>query len=318
MLTVNFIILATTLVFIFWSADRLLTSAVAISDRHAISPIVVGTIIIGIGTSSPEIGVSVLAALSAQAEIAVGNAIGSNIANLWLVCGTAALISGICVDRQILYRLFPPAIAASLLPALLLLDLNLSRSDGIILLVTLPAILYLFARRHLPKTTAEEESGVHQAAEKLKSPWLSLAVYLVILLAACETAVWAAVEIAEMLNLSKLVIGLSVIAIGTSLPELAAALVSAYRRQHSIAIGNILGSNTFNSLGVLAIVALIHPVTVPKEALYRDSAVMLGATLLLWMLFMLSRKLCIGKGGGLLSLILFFSYLALLYVSVSN
>ena len=320
MLVYNFIILCFALAIIFWSADRLIIASVALSDRWKIPPLIVGAVIIGFGTSSPELAVSVLAALDNESLISIGNVFGSNIANLSLVAGSAALFTGICIDQQTLTRRFPVLIAATLLPGLLIINLALSRIDAILMLVGLGGFLFLLVRESTETTLQtepnSEDETMRQNARRLKFPIIWLLTSLIVLLISCNITVRMAVTIAEALHISKLVIGLTVIAIGTSLPELAAALIGAYHKQHSIAIGNILGSNIFNSLGVLGVAALIHPTSVPAELLYRDFSITLGLTLLIWLLFIVSRNHCIKKKEGLLLLSSFTIYLVWLYFSV--
>ena len=313
MLSLNFIALGASLAAVFWTAGKTLAACVAFSQKHAISPFVVGAIIIGFGTSSPELAVSILASLKEQGAISIGNVIGSNIANLSLVAGAAALVGGIYVNRQILKWYFPIVLVISLLPGLLMLDSELGQIDGIILLLTLAVILFLFLKQK--RTTVEQESDIHQIARKIRRPEINLFIYLILLVVVSEIAVRTAVNISQILNIDPIIIGLTVIAVGTSLPELAAALTGVYYKQHDIAIGNILGSNVYNALGVLGAAVVIHPVPASNDILFRYFPIMGGITVLLWLLFALSRKMCITKISGVLLLGYFVSFLTFLYFS---
>lgn len=311
-------ILAAALAAVFWSADRLLISAVALSHRYSIPPLITGIIIIGLGTSSPELAVSILAALNQESLIAVGNAFGSNIANLGLVVGTAALLKGMQISRDTLVRSFPMVTAATLLAGGLCANFSLSRTDATVMLLALGAILFVLI--HLSTLTTAQNcetdgENMRQSATRIIHPGVWLAASLAVLLLGSEIAVRAAIMIAETMNIDKLIIGLTIIAIGTSLPELAAALVSVYRKQHSIAIGNILGSNIFNSLGVLGVTALIHPTSIPAEFIHRDFIAVIGITLLVWLLFALPRKHHLGSAAGLLLIAAFSAYLIWVYFS---
>ncbi len=320
MLAVYSIAFVAALAVILYSADRLLIAAIALSHRYRVPPLIVGAVIIGCGTSSPELAVSISSALNHESLMAIGNAFGSNIANLGLVAGSAALFTGIHTDRNVLKYRFPLVIAASLLPGLLILNFTLSRMDAALMLFVLGGILYALIRpfpQSIASSSEIEDESVHQAADRINQPELRLLISLAALLIGCEIAVRTAITIAETLDISKLIIGLTIIAIGTSLPELAAALVSVYRKQHSIAIGNIIGSNIFNSLGVLGFATLIHPTNVPAELLYRDFIVMFGITLLVWLFFALPQKHCMGRKEGVLLLAGFSAYLVWLYFSAT-
>ncbi len=305
------LLLIAALLAVFWTADRMLLNAVATANRLRIPPLIVGAVIIGFGTSAPELVVSSLAAFNDSLEIAVGNALGSNVANVALVLGAAALGFGINATPADTRLKFLIVFAATALPGLLLLDRNyLGRGDGALLLVALAGAIYLLIKA---EDGAFEDDDMVRHAARQKRPEIRLIAWTGLMLTASYAAVWSALNIARVLDVSELIIGLTVIAIGTSLPELAAALVSTYRQQHAIALGVILGSNLFNSLAVIGLPALIAPMQVPGAVLLRDYPVVLGLTALLWLLLLAPPRRSLGRGKGLMLLACFAAYQAILY-----
>ncbi len=312
MLLLYFLTLILSLALIFWAADRMLLNAVAVSNRFHVPPLLIGALVIGFGTSAPELVVSSVAAASGSMQIAVGNAMGSNVANVALVLGVAALVSGVSIARPSMHRKFLLLSAATVLPGLLLLDQHyLSRTDGLILLVALVVAIYLLVKIGNNAPSPDEE--MQHLADKQKHAEVHLVGFTGLLVAFSYAAVWAAVNVARELNVEELIIGLTVLAIGTSLPELSTVLVGIYRKQHAMAIGNILGSNVFNSLAVIGLPSLIAPAQIPPQALIRDYPVMLGLTALLWGLFMIAPRGRIGRGKGLLLFACFIAYQLTLY-----
>lgn len=304
--------LALSLVFILWSADRMLLNAVAVSNHFRVPPLIVGALVIGFGTSAPELVVSSVAAAKGSTQIAVGNAIGSNVANIALVLGAAALAGGVSIARRAVRLNFPLLLAATALPGLLLLDrYDLSRTDGLVLLAALVGAIYLLVK--IESDAPHPEDEMQRLAVKQKRAEIQLVGFTVLLVAFSYAAVWAAVNVARELEVSELIIGLTVLAVGTSLPELSTVLVGVYRKQHAMAIGNIFGSNVFNSLAVIGLPALIAPAQMPPQALLRDYPVMLGLTVLLWALFLAPPRWRIGRGRGLLLLACFIAYQLMLY-----
>ena len=302
---------ALSLVVVFWTADRMLLNAVAMSNRLRIPPMIVGAVIVGFGTSAPELAVSSIAAFNGSLEIAVGNALGSNIANIALVIGTVALVSGISASTSDTRLSFLIMLAAMALPGLLLLDQNhLGRDDGVLLLAALAAAMYLVV-----KTTdfAPENDDMTRLADRQKHTGFWLALWIALMLAASYVTVWSAINIARALGISELIIGLSAIAIGTSLPELAAALIGAYRKQHKIAIGVILGSNLFNSLAVIGLPSLIAPAQLSDEVLTRDYPTTLGVAVLMWVLMIVPPRRSLGRAKGAILLACFVAYQMILY-----
>ncbi len=302
-----------------WSADRFVDGGAASARHLQVSPLVIGLVIMGFGTSAPELMVSSLAALEGSPGIGIGNAIGSNIANIALVLGTTALILPIAVRSNILRREFPLLLVVTAACGVILYDHTLSRLEGGVLLLSL--LLMMAWLIHSNKESAPVDSllpEVDQAIDHEMSLRLALLwtlIGLLLLLLSSRLIVWAAVGIAQQLQISELVIGLTIIAIGTSLPELAASISAALKQEHDMAIGNIIGSNLFNTLGVLALPGLIAPGTIDAMVFNRDYLLMAVLTILLFLMATrltgASRSISRLEGGLLLSI--FGTYLWLLY-----
>ncbi|MES9883683.1 MAG: calcium/sodium antiporter [Sedimenticola sp.] len=266
-----------------WGAERFVTGASAIARNLGISPMVIGLTIVGLGTSAPEILVSAMAASQGNPGLAIGNAIGSNIANIGLILGITAVIVPLNVNSNTLRREYPILLAVSLTTLVLMFDGHLGRLDGMILLTGLVAILYWLAHmamreRNGDPLKAEFEAEMPEEMGTSKA-LLYFAVGLTLLLISSKILVWGAVNIATAFGISDLVIGLTIVALGTSLPELAASIVSALKNEHDIAIGNVIGSNMYNLLAVLSVPSLIAPGTFDPMALSRDMPVMIALTL---------------------------------------
>ncbi|MEJ2308523.1 MAG: calcium/sodium antiporter [Gammaproteobacteria bacterium] len=265
-----------------WAADRFVLGAAALATNLGVSTLVVGLTVLGFGTSAPEILVSSMAAIDGNAGLAIGNAIGSNITNISLILGVTALVMPLRVASRTLMREYPLLLAISLLSLILLLDQELGRLDGTILIVLLVAVLYLMyriAKQGADETLAEEIIAEMPPPMKTGKALLWLAIGLAVLLIASRLLVWGAVGIAQWLGVSDLIIGLTIVAIGTSLPELAASIASALKNEADLAIGNVLGSNIFNILAVLAVPGLVAPGAIATGILTRDMPVMLALTL---------------------------------------
>ena len=260
-----------------WSADRFVLGASSLARNLGVSPLVIGLTIVGFGTSAPEMLVSAIAAWQGNPEIAVGNAIGSNITNIGLVIGTTALLAPISVKSDMLRREFPVLFAVLGLALLLMMDLRLDRLDSILLLSGMVAliiwIVFLGLRNRPDPLSSEFDHEIPKHKSMLWSvSWL--VVGLLLLLVSSKMVVWGATNVAQYFGVSDLVIGLTVIAIGTSLPELAASVASVLRNEDDIAIGNVVGSNMFNLLGVMGIPGIIAPFSFHQVALSRDFLVM--------------------------------------------
>ncbi len=314
------IVLLIGLALLVWSSDIFIDGAASISLHMNISPLIIGVVVLGFGTSMPEIVVATLAALDGSPGLAIGNAVGSNIANIALVLGAAALIAPIVVKSSILKREIPILLAISLGAYALVLDGELGFIDGIILIVAL--ILTMF---WMIKANKEMDPNDPIAAETLeeignepdltmKKSLAYLVGGLIVLMTSAKMMVWGAVDIAQTFGISEVVIGLTIIAIGTSLPELAAAISAARKNEADLMIGNIVGSNLFNILAVLAVPALLAPSLLEPNILTIDMPVMLGFTLLM-LLFALpfKGKATINTPKGFLLLFGFVAYLIILY-----
>ena len=292
-----------------WSADRMMQGAVVVARRLGMSAVGIG-LVIGFGTSAPEMLVSVLAALGGTPHVAIGNAIGSNIANIGLVLGAVSLVGAIAAKPQVMAIKFTTLLAATVVLGLVLADLELGIDDGVILTASLVLILYLLVKA-LPAENAAA-AGASDSADA--RAWLEFGGGLVLLLVAAQLIVVCAVNVARHFGISDLLIGLTVVAIGTSLPELAAALASTWKRHHDITVGNILGSNLFNSLGVVGITALLSPTTLSAAVLHRDFFVNVTLTFaLLALLWFAPRRMELGRLKGLVLLGGFIGYQWLLY-----
>lgn len=265
-------------VLLVWSADRLVAGASALARNFGISALVVGVTIVGFGTSAPEMVVSALASLEGNPSLAVGNALGSNIANIGLILGLTCMIYPMSVDRSTSFREIPALAAVTALTAILMIDGSLSRIDGIILAgglaLFIAAMLY---RGHRevdldPATQALMSEISQEMSNREATVWTVIG--LVVLPLSAQLLVTGAVGMASLLGVSEAVVGLTIVALGTSLPELAAAMASALRKEDDLCIGNILGSNLFNLLGVLGIAALIHPMAIESLLIVRDLPVM--------------------------------------------
>lgn len=268
-----------------WSADRFVAGAAGLARHFGMAPLLIGMLVVGFGTSAPELLVSAMASWEGNPGIALGNAYGSNIANIALILGLTALISPIAVHSAVLRRELPVLLAVTVLAVLLLVDLELTRTDALILLVVFAALVtwsVLQARGGGQDSLADQmetEGAAHALAPRAAALWT--VVGLALLIATSRLLVWAAVDLARLFGVSDIVIGLTVVAVGTSLPELASTLVAMRRKEHDIALGNIIGSNLFNTLAVVGLAAAIGPIDVPPEVLRRDIPVMAGLTLAL-------------------------------------
>lgn len=302
-----------------WGADRFVAGASALARNLGVPPLVVGLTVVGIGTSGPELVVSAMAAWQGSIGIAVGNAVGSNIANTTLVLGVTALVAPVTVGSRILRRELPLMLLVILLAWALLLDGRLTRADGALLMggfVALLAWMVTSARRGESDPLGEEFQAAIPRGLRTGAALLRAGLGLIALLGASRAVVWAAVGIARALDVSDLVVGLTVVAVGTSLPELAASVVSALRKEPDIAIGNVIGSNMFNMLPVLGLPGLIAPGAVDPAVATRDFPVMVGLSLALFaMAYGFRAPGRISRGEGTTLVIAFCVYESLLYRS---
>ena len=262
------------LLLLVWSADRFVEGAVAVAAHYAVPPLLIGMIIIGFGTSAPEMMVSTIAASNGNPGLALGNAYGSNIANIGLILGMTAMICPIAVQSVVVKKEIPILVGITGLSALLLIDGDLSRIDAFILLGVFVALMAwsvfegMRNRNDAMGLEMQEEIDAHHTKPAMAFMWIIVG--LALLIGSSHLLVWGAVEIATGLGVSDLVIGLTVVAVGTSLPEFAASMAAARKGQADLALGNILGSNLFNTLVVVGIAGVISPFAVPQEILDRD------------------------------------------------
>ncbi len=275
-------------VFLVWGADRFVAGASATARNFGVSPMIIGLTVVGFGTSAPEMVVSGVASLQGNPGLAVGNAIGSNIANIALILGVAALIYPLQIHSGTLKREFPILMVVTGATLLFMLDGKLLFLDGIILLLGLIGMTtwmaWLGMQRAEPDPMAAEFASEIPTDMSTAVALAWLVIGMIVLPVSSRLLVMGAVDIAEFLGVPDLVIGLTIVAIGTSLPELAAAIASVLKREHELVIGNIIGSNMFNLLGVLGIASIITPTRVDSLVLYRDYATMGGLTILLFLL----------------------------------
>lgn len=275
---------------LIWSADQFVAGAAGIARQLGMTPVMIGLTIVALGTSAPEIIVSINAALEDSGELAVGNALGSNLANIGLVLGVAALIIPIPVSRRLASREVPLLILATLGAAALLYDNYLGPVDGILLLLALAVIFTYLVRSKSNQPDAVEEADVEHIPEIPSArAWGLFLLGLLLLIISSRILVWGAKEIALDFGVSELVIGLTIVAVGTSLPELAATAASAIRGHPDMAIGNVVGSNLFNLLAVMAMPALINPISLEPAVFQRDYLSMTAITLLFVALIYLHR-----------------------------
>lgn len=270
------------LIGLVWGADKFVNGSVGVAKNFGISSLVIGLTVVSIGTSAPEIIVSINAALKDSGGLAVGNAIGSNLANIGLVLGVTALVAPIPVKQYLLREESPILLVVTALAGLCLYDSQLYRFESVMLgILVIPILIFMvkFKKNHQTSKKPSTTDEIEITNIKLAAFWLTVG--LLGLLVSAEITVWGAKSIASYFNVSDLIIGLTVIAIGTSLPELAASVMSALRGHHDIALGNIFGSNLFNILLVMTTAGAISPMTLPNSVFARDYAALAGMTILM-------------------------------------
>ena len=304
-----------------WGANRFVTGASGLAYSFGVSPMIIGLTIVAFGTSSPEMLVAIMSSIQGNSGIAIGNAIGSNIANIALVLGATALISPMTVRSQTLKREFPLMLLVMLTSLALIWDGWFSRLDGLLLLSVM--MMVIFWTTHLVRNAPPDDILMTEFIAEMptivstkRTGWMLLS-GLVLLLISSRLMVWGAVNIANAFGISDLVIGLTIVAIGTSLPELASTAVAAYKGEHDIAIGNVVGSNMFNMAAVFGIAGVISPGAFDTAVLTRDFPLMIGLTVALYLMAKGLRNSSYGRiqrweGGVLLTV--FVTYQAYLFV----
>ena len=275
-------------ILLIWSADRFIIGAAATARNLDVPPLIIGLTIVGFGTSAPEMMVAGFASYDGSPAMAIGNALGSNITNITLVLGVAALIAPLDVESRIIKKELPILLIVTLLALALVRDNTLGRLDGFVLLSLLCLLMWWITRQGIRNQSSDALTDEYIEELPAEMP-TSKAVFwllagLILLTASSKLLVWGAVNIATELGVSELIIGLTIIAIGTSLPELAASITGALKNEHDIAIGNVVGSNLFNTLGVLAIPGLMKPSILEEDILYRDFPIVLILTIMLFIM----------------------------------
>ncbi len=311
------------LILLVWSADKFVDGACGVAKHFGMSPLLIGMVIVGFGTSAPEMVVSAFSAVEGNPGIALGNAYGSNITNIALILGLTALLKPITVQSTVLKKELPLLALVTILAAALVYDGDVTRLDAIIFLVVFAIIMTwtIYQGLHTKNDTlgedfAEEDEKI---AIPIKKAWFWLLVGLGVLVGSSRLVVSGAVTIATALGVSDLIIGLTIVAIGTSLPELASSLAAIKKGEHDIALGNVLGSNLFNTLAVVGIAGSISPMEVGPELFSRDIAIMGALTLSLFLFgfaFNKNRPGRINRVEGAFLLLVYIAYIGyLVYTS---
>ena len=309
--------IAMGIVALVWGATRFIDGAAGIATHLGVSPLIIGVTIVGFGTSVPEMLVSALASFAGSPALGIGNAIGSNIANIGLVFGMTALMMPIIVPSAVLSREFPLLALVTVLVCLLIIDEHLSRWDGVLLFAGFIAVLIGMTML----AVRSNRSGLDQCKDyapltlTIQRAGSYFVVGLLTLLVASKALIWGATGIAKLLGVSDLVIGLSIVAVGTSLPELATALASVWKRKDDIAVGSILGSNIFNMLAVLAMPGLIKPGYLGAGVLSRDFVVMTFLFVLAYLFVRTNRRHLMSRWAGFVMLSAYIIYIVSLVYS---
>lgn len=307
-----------------WSADKFVDGAAGTAAHAGMPPLLIGMLVVGFGTSAPEMVVSAFSALDGIPALALGNAYGSNISNIALILGVVAVISPITVSSPALRKELPVLLAVTLFAGYQLLDGTISRLDAVLLLVLLALLMgwsvwaAMRGRGNDDAFAQEVESDLQDKPMSLRLSLFWLVAGIVLLVVSSRILVWGAVTIAQAMGVSDLIIGLTVVAIGTSLPELASSIVAVKKGEHDIAFGNVLGSNLFNTLAVVGIAGIIQPVWVHPMVLTRDWGLMAGLTVALLVMGygLWGRKGQITRANGVVLLLAYVAYMAWLGVVV--
>ena len=295
---------------VLYGADRLTEGASALARRMNVSEIIIGLTIVAAGTSAPELFVSLVSALKGTPDMAIGNVVGSNTMNAMLIVGCAAVVAPMSISRNTVRKDIPFAVAASVLLPLLTIDAVIGRIDGIILLAGFAAFMYYTLSQAKAGETAPSDET------KMQNPWLSVffvVLGLALLVIGSNIFVDSASRVAYALGLSEAVVGLTIVAGGTSLPELATSVVAARKGQSAIAIGNVIGSNVFNILMILGLTATISPMQI-QGITHIDLLMMLGSIVMVWLF---SRtKYTVERWEGALLAVVYIAYVCWLLSQV--
>ena len=321
-LLLPFSLLIIGFILLVWSADKFVLGASNVARNFSIPPLIVGIVIVGLGTSAPEMLISSIAALDGKTAISIGNAIGSNITNIGLMLAIALFFYPMEIHSKLLKREIPLLLIVMVISFALLWDEHLGFYDGVVLFSLMVALLFFAvweAKSHKDDNLSQEILNEIPDAISKRAAVVWLIVGAVVLLASSRVLVWAAVSIAEYYEISELIIGLTVIAIGTSLPELAATIASARKKEFDLAIGNIIGSNIFNILGVMALPGLLNPADIDPIVLVRDYPVMIlmTACLLIFSIsFRRENPIVLGRFVSLVLLTIYLAYSFKLFANV--
>ncbi|MBQ5429332.1 MAG: calcium/sodium antiporter [Neisseriaceae bacterium] len=298
------------LIVLVLSADKFIDASASVAKIMGIPSLIIGMVIVGFGTSAPEMSVSVMASLNNSPGIALGNAYGSNITNIALILGVTAIIYPIKSSQKILKRDLPILTVITLLSGYMAYNGIISHLESWVLLGLFILIMSFIVISDIKQHKKSNEFYQHEPPPKsLPVAIFWLITGLVLLVGSSKLLVWGSVEIAHKLGVSDLIIGLTIVAVGTSLPELAASVIAAKKGEDDIALGNVVGSNLFNIMCVVGLAGVIRPISAPPEVLYRDIAVMLFLNALL---FVFCRKQKIGKPQGVVLITCFIAYTAFL------
>jgi cation:H+ antiporter len=298
------------LIVLVWSADKFVFGAAGTAKNLGMSPLLIGLTIVSFGTSAPEILVSIMATIDNSGTLAIGNAIGSNIANIALVLGITALVAPLPVSQTVRNKEMPLMLAVTLIAGALMFNLKLDITDSIILFLALIISLVIFAKFQ-QKEDINDDDDIPKISTSTGIFWFVIG--LILLIVSSKALVWGATQIATSLGVSELVIGLTIVAIGTSLPELAASVMSALKGQHDIAIGNVIGSNIFNLGAVMTIPGLVSTVDLQTDVFYRDYLLMLALSALLLTFCFLRKPAKIKRFEGSVFVAIYTAYMAVLY-----
>lgn len=305
---------------LLWSADRFVDGAVGVARYFQMPVFLIGVVVIGFGTSAPEMIVSAVSAFQGNPQIALGNAYGSNITNIALILGITALLKPLPVFKNVLTREMPILLGVTILAVIQLYDLEVSRFDAILMLFVFALVMsrqFYKGKQSKDKTTIDIDPALLKKKEPIGKSVFYLVLGLVLLVISSRVLVFGAVSIAKFFGVSDLLIGLTIVAIGTSLPELASSIAAARKNESDLVLGNILGSNLFNTLAVVGIAGVISPMQVDSEIIYRDLPVMtLLTVLLIPMAFRRQKESHLNRLSGGILLVSYLAYLGYLIYSV--
>ena len=307
------------LALLVFAADRFVLGASGLAYNLGVSPLMIGLTIVAFGTSAPEIFVSGAAALQNNPNLAIGNAIGSNIANVGLVLGLTALVVPMAVHRDIVHQQFPVMFAVMIISLLIFINDYLGRAEAIFLIILLIMFILYTVINERKQTPIVDESVIDLDTPSGPVSVLWLITGLLLLIISSKILVWGAVDIAKMLGVSDLIIGLTIIAIGTSLPEVATSVASALKGKPDLAMGNVVGSNIFNLLAVIGTAGIIAPTKINTDVMSRDVPVMFAITILMVFLIHPWRdNRVLARIGGIILLACYLSYLGYLVFQATN